>query len=39
LLDEAERPELPEATTIAPLLWGLGAMLPLLLIPFHRGFA
>jgi hypothetical protein len=39
LLEDVERPELPEATTIAPLLWGLGAMLPLLLIPFHRGFA
>ncbi len=39
LLDEAARPELPEAITIAPWLWGLGAMLPLLLIPFHRGFS
>jgi hypothetical protein len=39
LLDEVERPELPEATTIAPWIWGLGAMLPLLLIPFHRGFS
>jgi Zn-dependent protease with chaperone function len=38
LLEDVARPELPEAVSIAPWLWGLGALLPLLLIPFHRGF-
>lgn len=39
LLDEVERPELPEAVSITAWLWGLGALMPLLLIPFHQGFA